>query len=168
MGKRYFVDDDSERSTVLRTIVRGAVAGGLGGLAGAAVKQLCEAIVPPRTSDREPPPGVLAAKLTHRLSGRDLCAERKESVSLGVHWLFSTAIGALYGAIGARFPQTRFGRGISFGVTVWAGFHEITLPLLRATPALWKLPAQEQVNELLTHALYGLTVESVRARVMQE
>ncbi len=143
----------------------GAVAGAVGGLAGAAVKVLCEKIVPPRAADREPPPGVIAANIVRATSGRELSRERKASVSLAVHWIFSTVTSAMYGAAVARMPTLRAGYGVGFGLVVWVGFHEFALPILRATPPLAELPAKEQINECISHAIFGATVEFVRDRI---
>ncbi len=147
--------------------IAGAAAGAIGGLAGAAVKQLCEAIVPPRSPDREPPPGVLAMKAMRALDGPELTDEQKDTVSLAIHYAFSTLTSAAYGAIVAGADDRRLGSGVGFGLVLWAGLHEITLPLLGATPPLRRLPAKEQINEFVTHAIFGATVEVVRAQVME-
>jgi uncharacterized membrane protein YagU involved in acid resistance len=103
----------------------------------------------------------------HAIGGRTLSKERKATISLAVHWSFSTLTSALYGATVARFPQARFANGAGFGLIVWAGLHEITLPLLGATPALRELPAKEQLNEFVTHSLFGATVEAIRATTLR-
>ena len=159
------MDDDSKPADARHDVIVGALAGAVGGLAGAAIKLLCEKIAPPRTPDREPPPGVIAANVVRALSGRELSHERMATVALAVHWTFSTVTSALYGALAARVRSVRFGGGVGFGLVVWVGFHEITLPLLRATPPLRELPILEQLNECVSHAVFGVTVERVRAAV---
>lgn len=155
------------RSADPRNDVRvGAIAGAIGGLAGAAIKLLCEKIVPPRTPDREPPPGIIAANIVRAASGRELSRERMATVALAIHWTFSTVTSAAYGVLVARTQRARLGSGVGFGLAVWVGFHEITLPLLRATPPLGELPIGEQVNECISHAIFGTTVERVRALVV--
>ena len=145
-----------------RRLLAGAFAGAAGGLAGGAVKLLCEKIAPPRPFWRQPPPGVLAAEVTRAVAGEDLTKTQRERTANVVHWVFSIATGALYGAVAEKFPRATTGSGTLFGTIVWAGFHEVVLPLARATPPLEELPASEQINEFITHALYGATVEGVR------
>lgn len=160
------MDDPSKPPQKRNDVVVGTVAGAIGGLAGAAVKLLCEKIAPPRTLDREPPPGILAANLVRAMSGCELSHERMATVALLIHWSFSTVMSAMYGALAARAKRARFAGGVGFGLAVWVGFHEITLPLLRATPPLGELPVGEQVNECISHAIFGLTVERVRASIV--
>ncbi len=143
-----------------------AIAGAVGGLAGAAIKLVCEAIVPPRSPGREPPPGVIAANVVRAISGRELSSERKKQVALAIHWIFSVGTSVLYGVVVSRAPRATPVKGVGFGVAVWAGFHEVTLPLLRATPPLRELPIGEQANELISHAIFGTTVEYVRATTL--
>jgi putative membrane protein len=161
------VNDESRGEPAIRRIARAAAAGAIGGLAGAAVKLVCEAIAPPRTADREPPPGILVEKLVRALGGRELSKARKDRVSLAVHWTFSTVTSALYGASVERAEKPRLRNGIGFGVAVWAGFHEIALPLLGGTPPLRDLPVAEQANEFVSHVVFGVTVEAVRASVIR-
>ena len=160
------MDDRSEPRQKRNDVRIGMVAGAIGGLAGAVVKLLCEKIAPPRTPDREPPPGVLAANLVRAASGRELSPQRMATVALAVHWTFSTVMSAMYGALAARSKRARFAGGIGFGLALWVGFHEIALPLLRATPPLAELPVGEQVNECISHAIFGATVERVRASIV--
>ncbi len=166
MGNAVRVNEPSDPSAARREIAIGAVAGAIGGLAGAAVKLGCEKIAPPRTPDREPPPGVIAANIVRAVSGRELSHERMATVALAIHWTFSTLTSAMYGALAARAKPARAGGGVAFGIAVWVGFHEITLPLLRATPPLRELPIGEQINEAISHAIFGVTVERVRSLVV--
>lgn len=141
---------------------RGAFAGAVGGMVGAAIKLACEAIVPPRSPGREPPPGVLAANIVRWASGRELTTDEKQRAALTVHWVFSTLSGALHGVAVEINPSFERGDGVPFGLAIWVGFHEVTLPLLRATPPLRELPLSEQVNECITHGIYGFCVERTR------
>ena len=148
------------------SFVTRATAGALGGLAGAAIKLVCEAIVPPRTADREAPPGVLAANIVRAVSGRELSVERKKRVALAMHWSCSVTTSVLYSVLIARAPRATPVKGIGFGIAVWAGFHELFLPSVGATPPLRELPLGEQLNELVSHAIFGSTVDYVRGTVV--
>jgi uncharacterized membrane protein YagU involved in acid resistance len=142
--------------------LRGACAGALGGIVGAAVKLACEAVVPPRPPGREPPPGILAADLRRSIDGRELSADEKQRAAMSAHWLFSVLSGALYGALLETNVSIAALEGAPLGFALWLGLHEIALPLLHATPPLRELPLSEQLNEFVTHGLYGFSVERTR------
>lgn len=145
--------------------LKGALAGVAGGAAGGAIKLACEAIVPPRAPDREPPPGLLAAMIVRATIGCELTKDQRARAAMGAHWVFSLATGALHGALVESNPRLQESRGIPLGLALWLGFHEIMLPLVHATPPLAQLPASEQVNECLTHCAFGFTVEATRRAV---
>ena len=143
----------------------GLVAGAVAGIAGGAVKLVCEMIVPPRPPGREPPPGELAEKVTKAVADRSLSHKQKERTANVMHWAFSIITSAIYGAVVEVAPQARAGFGTAFGEFVWLSFHEITLPALGATPKLPELPISEQANEFVSHAIFGATVEGVRGLI---
>jgi putative membrane protein len=144
------------------SFVKGVVTGAIGGIAGGAVKLACEAVVSPRSPGREAPPGILAGNIVRRTTGRELSREQRQSAAMGAHWLFSTLTGAVHGAIVEARPSLEATHGIPLGLALWAGMHEMILPLLHATPSLADLPMSEQVNECVTHCIYGFTVETTR------
>jgi putative membrane protein len=158
-------NDDEMSDEREPNIAAGFIAGAIAGVAGGAAKTLCEMIVPPRPPGREPPPGVLADNVTRAVAGTSLRHEQKESVANVLHWVFSIVSSAVYGAVVEIAPQARAGFGTAFGEFVWLSFHEIALPALGATPTLPDLPASEQANEFVSHAIFGATVEGVRGLV---
>ena len=143
-------------------VLKGALAGAIGGVVGGAVKLGCEAIVPPRPPGREPPPGILAANVLRGLTGRELSKDERATAAMGAHWLFSFVSGALHGALVESQPALEDSQGIPLGLAVWVSMHEILLPLAHATPPLKELPISEQVNECITHCIFGFTVERTR------
>lgn len=142
--------------------IRGALAGAAGGIVGGAVKLACEAIVPPRPPDREPPPGVLAAGIVRATDGRELSKDEKQRAAMTAHWIFSLLSGAFHGVAVEAEAKLECTQGVPFGLAIWVGFHEIMLPLLHATPPLRELPLSEQINECITHCVYGFAVERTR------
>jgi len=145
--------------------VRGAVAGLVAGIVGGAVKLACEAVVPPRPPGREPPPGVLAAEIVRFADGRELTDGEKQRAAMTTHWIFSALSGAMHGAAVEARPALERSEGVPFGIAIWVGFHEIVLPLFKATPPPGKLPLSEQINELVTHCAYGFAVERTRRAI---
>jgi uncharacterized membrane protein YagU involved in acid resistance len=126
---------------------------------------MCEAIVPPRSPDREPPPGLLAANIVRRADGRRLSKVQRQCAATSAHWTFSVLSGAIHGVLVEARPSLENSQGIPFGLAIWIGMHEILLPLTHATPTLKKLPRSEQINECVTHCAYGLAVERTRRMV---
>ncbi len=140
----------------------GFVSGVAGGLAGGAVKMLCEVVAPPRPPDREAEPAVLLSKIA-RVNGESEPTEaQKQNATLLIHFAFSALGGGLYGALVEVWPRVGIGRGAGYGIAIWIGAHEMAMPALGLTPPTNRLPPSEQINECITHAIFGCTLEAVR------
>ena len=150
------------RRDLLMRLGKGLVAGAAGGLVGAGAKLICEAIVPPRAPGREPPPGILVSNILQARRGYGLDKEGKKKAALAVHWSFSTLASAAYGALAEFFPAVTVGYGTVYGWSLWAASHESVLPLLHLTPPLSQVPASEQINEFISHGIFGACVEATR------
>ena len=146
-----------------RLVAKGVLAGALGGLGGGVSKLVGELIYPPRTQGQEPPPAILAEKI----AGHPLSKPLQTTATQVFHWTFSVGIGAVYGAAAEFAPLVTSGYGIVFGEVVLLTTHESTLPLLGLNEPPLEQPAREQKSEILTHAMYGLTVEAVRRFLMR-
>lgn len=141
-----------------RSLLKGFVAGAMGGLAGAAAKAAGEAVYPPRTQGQIPPPAVLV----NRMAGRSL-TEHEEEVSVrAIHWGFGALVGGVYGAMAEYAPVVTGRAGVNFGLTLCGLTHVSALPLLGLTEKPEDQPAREHASELVTHAVYGVTTEVVR------
>jgi putative membrane protein len=145
-----------------RDLLRGLAAGAVGGFFGAGVKLVGEVIAPPRTEDREPPPGIAVSKVFEAIRGRGLTPKEMERAAMGVHWSFSVLVSAVYGGVAELFPWVTAGYGTAYGVALWAATHESALPLLGLTPPLNQVPASEQITEFVSHGVYGASVELTR------
>lgn len=151
------------RSASNRLVVKGLVAGLLGGVVGSGAKLIGEAIYPPRTQGQEPPPAVLAEKL----AGHPLSAQQKTLATQAFHWTTGAGIGAAYGAVAEVFPVVTIGYGLAFGMAVLLGTHETLLPLLGLDKPPTQQPLREHSSEVLTHGFYGFSVEAVRRWLMR-
>ena len=141
---------------------RGLLAGALGGLIASGVKALAEIVFPARPPLANPPPGVLLDKLSMICTGHPLAAH---TLKVGIevfHYTFGTMAGAVYGFLAEIYPLVRIGWGVGFGLVLLLSTHETVIPLLGASAAPWRLPLQEQLSELVTHGIFGATVETVR------
>lgn len=125
---------------------------------GSGAKLVGEWLYPPRTQGQEPPPAVLAEKL----AGHPLSEQQKTIASQAFHWTSGSLAGAIYGGVAEVAPIVTVGYGVGFGLVVLLLTHESTLPLLGLSKPPTQLPMREQSSEVLTHALYGFSVEVVR------
>jgi putative membrane protein len=144
-----------------RSILKGAVAGMIGGLAGAGAKMLAEKIFPPRVEGQIAPPVALA----EQVSGHALPENQKQVAMHGIHWGFGAVAGAVYGAMVEVEPSFGAWKGAAFGVTLNKITHETLLPKLGLSPPKDMQPAQERISEWVTHAVYGIFTDAVRRGV---
>ena len=141
-----------------RSLIKGFVAGAIGGLLGSGAKAVAEAVYPPRTLGQIPPPAVLV----NRMSDRPL-TEKEEEVSVqAIHWGFGALVGGVYGALAEYQPVITGRLGANFGLTLCGMTHASTLPIMGLTESPENQPAREHASELVTHAIYGVTTEVVR------
>lgn len=141
-----------------RSILKGAFAGLIGGLAGAGAKALAEQIFPPRVQGQTPPPVILA----EQVAGHGLPAGQLQAAKHGIHWGFGAAAGAVYGALVEVEPSLGAWKGAAFGLTLNKITHESILPRMGLARPKEEQPAQERISEWVTHAVYGIFTDSVR------
>jgi putative membrane protein len=147
--------------TKQRSIVKGAVAGMIGGLAGAGAKMLAEKIFPPRVAGQTPPPVALA----EQIAGHPLPEAQRRAAMHGIHWGFGAAAGAVYGAMVEVEPSLGAWKGAAFGLTLNKLTHESLLPKMGLSAPREEQPAQERISEWVTHAIYGIFADTVRRGV---
>jgi putative membrane protein len=144
-----------------RSLIKGFVAGAIGGLVGAAAKAVGEAVYPPRTQGQIAPPAVLV----NRISDRPL-SEKEEEVSVrAIHWSFGALVGGVYGAVAEYQPAVTGRLGANFGLTLCGMTHASTLPLMGLTERPEDQPMREHASEVVTHAIYGIATELGRRLV---
>ena len=144
-----------------RSIVKGAIAGAIGGLAGAGAKMLAEKLFPPREKGRVAP----SVALADQVAGRSLPEGPRKLASQGIQWGFGAAAGAVYGAMVEAEPSLGAWRGAAFGLTLNRITHESVLPRLGLVPPKDEQPTQERISEWATHAFYGIVTDLVRRGV---
>ena len=141
-----------------RSLLKGFLAGAVGGLAGAAAKAAGEAVYPPRTQGQIAPPAVLA----NRMAGRSLTEQEEEASVQVIHWGFGALVGGVYGALAEYAPVVTGRVGVNFGLTLCGITHASALPMMGLTEKPEDQPPREHASELVTHAIYGVTTEVVR------
>lgn len=135
-----------------RSIVKGALAGLVGGIAGSAAKALAEKIFSPGPEDRTAP-----------------------SVAEAVPWAFGAVAGAVYGAAVEVTPKAGAWRGAAFGLalnklahealTTKDGVSKVGLPETEKAGPTVRQNTRERQSEWVTHAVFGVVTDTVRRLV---
>lgn len=106
-----------------------------------------------------------ANKISMAVAGKSLSKDQKKSAGPIVHYAFGTAMGGLYGAAVEYKRKARYGRGLPFGAILFAGADEIAVPALGLSKSPTESPLPTHLYGLASHAVYGVTTESVRRLV---
>ena len=139
-------------------LVKGALAGMLGGLAGAGAKMAAEHLFPPRLDGRKPPSVAWAEQVTNR----SLEGAERQLAHKTIHFVFGALAGAAYGALVEFEPSLAAWRGAAFGVTLNRITHEWLLPRLDLSATPNERPTQERIGDWVTHAVYGTITDTTR------
>ena len=142
-------------------LLKGALAGLVGGLAATAVKSLAEEVFPPRPPDAKSPPVIVAEKLL----GEERVEGREDTFEEAIHWSFGALTGSAYGVVAEAAPAASRGYGVPFGAALFTITHGTALPLLGLEGGPFKVPVGRQANELTTHLFYGLAADLTRRGV---
>jgi putative membrane protein len=139
-------------------LLKGAIAGLIGGLAATAAKTLAERVYPPRTHG-EPEPTALAAE---KLGEPAFETHEKRAVEEGIHWGFGALTGAAYGVMAELYPQVTAKGGSTFGLALMTVTHQGALPALGLAATPGQQENRERRSETATHIVYGIVCETVR------
>jgi putative membrane protein len=103
-----------------------------------------------------------ADRISQALQGRHLTKEEKKKAGPVVHYAFGALMGAVYGASVEANPPANALAGIPFGAILFAGADEVALPALGLSDKPAAYPLSTHVYGLISHAVYGVTTETVR------
>jgi len=146
-----------------RSILKGALAGLVGGLVGAGAKALAERVFPPRVQGQVAPPVVLA----EQVAGHTLGNGERAVATQGIHLAFGALSGAVYGVLVEVEPSLGAWHGAAFGVALNRITHEWLLPRMGLAADRSEQPTQERISEWVTHAVYGVVTDTVRRGVRE-
>jgi putative membrane protein len=144
---------ESEEQVVERSLVKGILAGLVGGLAAAVVKTAAEKFFAARTHGEVQTHAALAERFPERM-GRLLTAGEELAAAETIHWGIGAGAGAVYGGVAEYFPAATAKDGASFGMAVstltgrFSGEPEKT--------------ALEKTGGMAAYVIYGLVTETVR------
>ena len=144
-----------------KDLLKGAIAGLVGGLVATAAKSIAEKIYPPRTHGEPEPPDLLAEKI----AGHALPEPGKTIASETIHWGFGALTGAAYGALAEFYPAATAKEGATFGLTLASLTHASALPAMGLSAEPDQQTTREHTSEIATHVIYGLVTETVRGLV---
>ncbi len=146
-------------------VMRGFLAGAIGGLIATGIKTLAEHYFPVRPPATDSPPEIIAEDVAEAVADTTLTRAQQVMAGDSMHWVFGTLIGGAYGAAVEVMPQFGEGLGLPFGTAVFGIMHEGLLPAMSVEPAHADRDEDGERNELLTHLLYGFATEAVRGQV---
>lgn len=145
-------------ATRKRSVAKGALAGLIGGLAGAGAKLVAEQIFPPRIEGQIAPRIVFA----EQIAGHPLASAEKKVAVESIHWAFGALAGAIYGVVVEYEPSFGAWKGAAFGITLNKITHESLLPKIGLSTPTERQPARERISEWVSHAAYGVVTDAVR------
>lgn len=143
------------------SLIKGLIAGAIGGLGGTVAMTFAERLFPPHGSDEDQP----SAKFAEQVAEHPLSASEKRAAAQSMQWAFGAAAGAVYGALAEYYPAATSKGGASFGMALEALTQETALPALGVSTPPDEQTTRERASELTSHVVFGIATEMVRAFV---
>ena len=145
---------------------KGLAAGATGGLVASYAMSLfhsawAKLVQPPKT---EGPDSTVrtANAISCALVHHDLSPGQQKIAGPMVHYLFGTAVGAVYGSGAELLPEISAAFGLPFGTAVWLGADITAVPALGLSGSPAKRPLADHAGEFVAHLVYGAATDAVR------
>ena len=158
-----------------RNLLKGIVAGAVGGLVAAFVMTEYQALTAKFTESDKPKKSqkkedesanVKAAEMiSENVFDHNLKKWEKEPAGEVMHYLMGGVSGAIYGATAELTGATTFAAGLPFGSAVWAIADDVVVPALGLSKSPTEYPLSTHAYALSSHWVYGLVTEIVRKAV---
>ena len=167
-------------------VLRGILAGAIGGLVGAWVmngfiagaKQMQQTMKSPEEKARkeaeqagqqgeesEDSTMKVADTVAWLATGQHLSKEGKQKGGPIVHYAFGALMGGLYGGLAELSEAATSGAGAGFGTGLFVAADEVMVPALGLAKPPAQQPASDQVTHWAAHIVYGGTVELIRRAI---
>lgn len=159
------LDNFFQKDTFASSTSRGLIAGFIGGLAGTVVKSLIEEFLPVRKIEQRSAQIKIVDELSTKITGTPISIQNEALAEQLVNIPFGASIGAAYGYGKKDKDAYNISDGVILGASTWFSTHETSLPMMGLEPKPTDVPIRMQINELLAHVLFGITVEVVRSAV---
>ena len=164
--------------------IRGAVAGAIGGAAGAytmerfqewwqemerraAPTRRAHAIkdAPAEREKSEPATVKAAHRVAKKVLDRPVPPDLRPAAGEAMHYTTGASIGAVYGFVAEIVPPARMFNGLLMGTIVWWTADNVAVPAQGLGPPPEETPPSKHAYALASHLVYGFTTELVRSLV---
>lgn len=162
--------------------IKGAVAGAIGGAAGAYTMELfqdwwngAERRLAPKqqahaakdTAERSDTPASVKAadRVSRKVLNTELPEEKKPAAGEAVHYTTGATIGGIYGFVAEILPPARMFNGLLMGSIVWWTADNMAVPAEGLGKKPGQTPPSKHAYALSSHLVYGFTTEVVRSIV---
>ena len=163
--------------------IKGAVAGAIGGAAGAytmerfqewwlemenraAPQRRAHAIKDGTARQTDERATVkVAQRISKKALDAELPEELKPAAGEAVHYTTGATIGAIYGFVAEILPPARMFNGLLMGSIVWWTADNIAMPAQKLGKKPEQVPPSRHAYSLASHLVYGFTAELVRSLV---
>jgi putative membrane protein len=187
--------NDYERSESVAGMIKGTVAGMIGGLAGAwamnrfqaGVKSLSACCAPTENSDSQSESGQgaphpksessrsqdaattvkLAEAISRTVFDHPLSRSEKKVAAPMVHYGYGAMAGGVYGAVAEAAPIVTECAGAGYGTVLWLLGDEVAVPMLGLSKSPQKYPVSTHLSAAASHVVYGLALEFTRRMVLK-
>ncbi len=164
-----------KKSLDANEVLKGAVAGLIGGLAATLVMGGFQALLSALAEEKkqskkkeDEPANVKAAEaIAENVFDHKLKKSEKEPAGEGMHWTMGAGSGLIYGVASELAPVSTAGYGLPFGAAVWVIADDIVVPALGLSKSVTEFPLSTHAYALSSHLVYGLTTDLVRRAVRE-
>lgn len=155
-------------------VIKGAVAGIIGGLVASFVMSEFQSLVSAfsenggksQSKEKEEPATVKAAEgIAEGVFDHELTKSEKKYAGPAMHYAMGATSGLIYGVASEIAPVTAVGAGLPFGTAVWLLADDVIVPALGLKKSPTEYAASEHAYALTSHLVYGLTTDLIRRGV---
>ncbi len=151
-------------------VVKGAVAGLIGGVVATYVMTQFQTLLSSLSEDKngsggekaEPATVKAAKEISEGVFGHKLTKPEKEPAGEAMHYAMGGTSGLIYGVAAEIAPVTTVGAGLPFGAAVWVIADDVVVPALGLSKPATEFPISTHAYALSSHLVYGLTTDLVR------
>ncbi len=155
-------------------VVKGAVAGLIGGLVASFVMSEYQALLSKlseeekkskKKKEEEPATTKAAEGISEVVFDHKLTKSEKKIAEPAMHYAMGATSGLIYGVASEIAPMTTAGLGLPFGAAVWLVADDVVVPALGLAKPVTQYPLSTHAYALSSHLVYGLTTDLVRRSV---
>ena len=151
-------------------IVKGALAGLIGGLIASFVMEKFQMLVRPMIQSEsgqkekkdEPATEKAASAVSENIFDHRMTKDEKPAAGEAMHYAMGGTSGLIFGAASEVVPEASIGAGLPFGTAVWLLADDLVVPALGLSKPVSDRPLSENAYALSSHLVYGLTTDIVR------